>query len=105
MKILIICESCNQIGEFKSANDMYNVSVRSATDKFLAGLDWDIEIVDNINEDFLTDLTDSSSIEKTIEILVNDITKNIYAVTSEFEICFTCMSCGDQIIMNDFKLN
>lgn len=104
MKILIVCESCNQVGEFKPAHEMYEVSVRSAADKFVAGLDWDIEIVDNINEDFLTDLTDSSSIERTADILVNDITKNIYAVTSEFEICFTCMSCGDQIIMNDFQL-
>lgn len=104
MKILISCETCNQTAEYKPKHEMYEVSVRSASDKFVAGLDWDIEIVDNINEDFLTDLTDSSSIERTTDILVNDITKNLYAVTSEFEICFTCMSCGDQIIINDFQL-
>lgn len=104
MKILLVCDNCNQIAEFQPEHDMYEVSIQSVIKKFLVGLDWDNEIKDNMNEDFLTDLTESASVERTTEILVNDISRNIYADTSDFDICFTCRGCGDQIILNDFQL-
>ncbi|MGI2326431.1 hypothetical protein [Planococcus sp. YIM B11945] len=104
MKIIVMCEACNQAAEYKPEHEMYEVGVYTIEDKFLVGVDWDNEIKDNINEDFLTDLTESSTIERTTEVLVNDITKNIYADTSDFDLCFTCKSCGDQIILNDFQL-
>lgn len=104
MRILVICDNCNKIAEYQPKHEMYETSVQSANNKFVVGLDWDNEIKDNINEDFLTALTESTTIEKTTEILVNDVSKNIYADTSDFEICFTCKGCGDQIIFNDFPL-
>lgn len=104
MRVLVICDICNQIAEYQPENKMNEVSIQSAANKFVVGLDWDNEIKDNINEDFLTDLTESTSIKRTIDILVNDISKNIYAETSDFDICFTCKDCGDQIILNNFAL-
>lgn len=103
MRILVICDNCNQIAEYKTDHEMYEVGVYSIADKFAVGGDWDNEIKDNINEDFLTDLTESTSIERTTQILVNNITKNIYADTSDFDLCFSCKGCGDQIILNDFQ--
>lgn len=105
MRILVVCDTCNQIAEIQPEHDMYEVSIQSVIKKFLVGLDWDNEIKDNMNEDFLIDLTESNSVEQTTEILVNDIGRNIYADTSDFDICFTCKGCGDQIILNDFQLN
>lgn len=105
MKILVICESCDQVAEYKPKHEMTEVGIHTIAERFAVGVDWDNEIKDNISEDFLADLTESDSIEKTTEILVNDIARNIYADTSDFDVCFTCKGCGDQIILNDFQLS
>ena len=105
MRIIVVCDACNQVAEVKREHEMYEASIQAVDDKFAVGLDWENEIKDNMNEDFLADLTESPSIKRTTDILVNKIAMNIYTDTIDFELCFTCKSCGDQIILNDFQLN
>lgn len=105
MKIQIICEKCKKIAEYIPKHEMYEVDVHSIKDSFIAGVDWDNEIKENWNEDFIAALTSTHSENETEQILYSDLAKNIYAETSDFDLCFTCRGCGDQIVLNQFALD
>lgn len=105
MKIQIICESCNKIAELIPANGKSEVCINLINHAFIPGLDWDNEIKENWNADFITDLCAAKSNDQVKQLLYNDLTKYIYAETSDFDLCFTCRSCGEQIILNQFELN
>lgn len=62
-------------------------------------------IIDNFLEDFIADLSYTNSVEATRQVLFQDLTKNIYAEISDFDLCFTCKVCGEQIILNNFLLS
>ncbi|MCP2033023.1 hypothetical protein L1279_000006 [Planomicrobium sp. HSC-17F08] len=105
MKIQIICENCNKIAELMPKDKISEVSIHSINKSFNVGVDWDNEILDNFQEDFIADLSQTTSNEATKQVLFQDLTKNIYAETSDFDLCFTCRGCGEQIILNNFCLS
>ncbi|WKA53441.1 hypothetical protein [Planococcus shixiaomingii] len=102
MKIQIICETCNKIAELIPQTNTEEVSIYSINKNFIVGVDWENEIKDNFQEGFIADLSFANSIETTKQVLFQDLTENIYAETSDFDLCFTCKGCGEQIILNDF---
>lgn len=105
MKIQVICESCSKIAELVPASRENEVNINSIHNDFIIGVDWDNEIKENWNEDFIVDLSETNSSNDIKQILYSDLTKNIYAETSDFDLCFTCRGCGEQIILNQFLLS
>lgn len=104
MKIQVICERCSKIAKFIPKDKKGEVSIHSINKSFSVGVDWDNEILDNFQEDFIADLSQATSKDATKQVLFEDLTKNVYADTSDFDLCFTCKGCGEQIILNDFAL-
>lgn len=104
MKIQVICEHCNKIAELIPASKESEVNINSINKAFIMGLDWDNEIKENWDSDFIADLCAANSINEIKQLLYNDLTKSIYAETSDFDLCFTCRECGEQLILNQFEL-
>lgn len=105
MKIQVICESCSKIAEFIPKDKAGEVSIHSINTSFNVGVDWDSEILHNFQEDFIADLSQATSQAATKQVLFQDLTKNIYTETSDFDLCFTCKGCGEQIILNHFLVS
>lgn len=105
MKIQVICEHCNKIAELIPTKKENEVNINSINNAFIVGVDWDNEIKENWNDDFITALRATNSNDETKQVLYNDLTKNVYAETSDFDLCFTCRGCGEQVVLNQFLLN
>lgn len=105
MKVQVICENCNKIAELIPVDKESEVNINSINKAFITGLDWDNEIKENWDSDFIADLCAASSNDEIKQLLYNDLTKFVYAETSDFDLCFTCRGCGEQLIMNQFELN
>lgn len=105
MKIQIICEDCYKIAELFPTKKENEVNINSINNAFIVGVDWDNEIKENWNDDFITALRATNSNDETKQVLYNDLTKNVYAETSDFDLCFTCRGCGGQVVLNQFLLN
>ncbi|MGL3067078.1 MULTISPECIES: hypothetical protein [Planococcus] len=104
MKIQIICENCSTIAELLPQSKDADVGIRTVNQKFLVGVSWKNEVIENFQEDFIDKLGKATSNEERKEILEDGITKNTFAETVDFELSFTCRGCGDRITLNDFQL-
>lgn len=104
MKIQIICEECKAIEEFISPRKNGEVGIRTIAQKFPVGVSWKNEVIENFQEEFISELGKAASNEERKEVLENGIAENTFAETIDFELSFTCKSCGDRIILNDFQL-
>lgn len=104
MKIQIICENCSTIAELLPRSKDADVGIRTVNQKFLVGVSWKNEVIENFQEDFIDKLGKATSNEERKEILETGIARNTFAETVDFELSFTCRGCGDRITLNDFQL-
>jgi hypothetical protein len=105
MKIQVICEHCNKIAELIPVGKETEVNISSINKAFITGVDWDNESKENWNTDFIADLCAAKSNEEIKQLPYNDLTRFIYAETSDFDLCFTCRGCREQLILNQFELS
>lgn len=104
IKIQVICEECKAIGEFISPRKNGEVGIHSIIQSFWVGVSWKSEVVENFQEEFISELGKATSNEERKEILEDGITENAFAETIDFELSFTCKGCGNRITLNDFHL-
>lgn len=104
MKIQVICEDCRTIGELVSPRKNGEAGIHSIAKSFRVGVSWKNEVIENFQEEFISELGKATSNEERKEILEDGISENAFAETIDFELSFTCKGCGNRITLNDFHL-
>ncbi|MDN7242764.1 hypothetical protein QWY14_13200 [Planococcus sp. N028] len=105
MRIQIICEKCSSIAEFLPPRTGEEVGIQTVNKNFRVGVNWKNEVIENVQEEFVKELSEVATNEERKELLEAKLTENAFAETIDFELSFTCVGCGDRITLNDFQLS
>lgn len=90
IKIQLICEDCKSIGEFVSPRKNGEVGIHSIVQSFRVGVSWKNKVIENFQEEFISELGKATSNEERKEIVEDGITENAFSETFDFELSFTC---------------
>lgn len=102
MKVQIICEKCNKVVELTPQTQGQLSSIGVIRDYFSIEEDIDVSLNSDLDENFITSLTEVDSQDEVREILENEITENVEHESNLNELRINCKYCGEYIILNNF---
>jgi hypothetical protein len=102
MKVQFICEDCNKMVELTPQTRGQHVNVQSVNDYFRTSFEIEYDNSDNLEDSFISLLSEASDKQEVREILENEITENVNVDGKLNELRIDCTNCGNYIVLNNF---